>query len=149
MGGVAALLTAMLLAAGLRVVHLPGLAVNRARRGARSGENESDPRDAKVIAEQVMLRDDPRVMELPDELAADLRLLVSHRTVLVKETTAWINRLRDLLASIHPGLEKATDPTNKSTVAPPRRQGRSRLASRPGKPAPTGRRSIGPSAPTG
>jgi transposase len=71
----------------------------------RSGENKSDPRDAKVIAEQVMLRDDLRVVELPDELTADLRMLVSHRTVLVKETTAWINRLRDLLASIHPGLE--------------------------------------------
>lgn len=116
MGSVAALLTAMLLAAGFRVVHVPGLAVNRARRGTRGGENKSDPRDAKVIAEQVMLRDDLRTIELPDEATAELRLLASHRTVLVKETTARINRLRDLLASIHPGLEKATDPTNKSSL---------------------------------
>ncbi|MBV7696526.1 transposase [Streptomyces sp. TRM70350] len=116
MGSVAALLTAMLLAAGFRVVHVPGLAVNRARRGTRGGENKSDPRDAKVIAEQVMLRTDLRQVRLPDEATAELRLLVSHRTVLVKETTARINRLRDLLASIHPGLEKATDPTNRSSL---------------------------------
>jgi Transposase and inactivated derivatives len=116
MGSVATLLTAMLLAAGFRVVHVPGLAVNRARRGTRGGENKSDPRDAKVIAEQVMLRDDLRTVELPDEATAELRLLVSHRTVLVKETTARINRLRDLLAAIHPGLERATDPTNKSSL---------------------------------
>jgi len=106
----------MLLAAGLRVVHVPGLAVNRARRGTRGGENKSDPRDAKVIAEQVMLRDDLRAVQVPDEISVELRLLVSHRTVLVKEATARINRLRDLLASIHPGLEKVTDPTNKSSL---------------------------------
>jgi transposase len=116
MGSVATVLTAMLLAAGLRVVHVPGLAVNRARRGTRGGENKSDPRDAKVIAEQVMLRDDLREVELPDEATAELRLLVSHRTVLIKETTARVNRLRDLLASVHPGLERATDPTNKSSL---------------------------------
>ncbi|MFI6935935.1 IS110 family transposase, partial [Streptomyces sp. NPDC050287] len=75
LGGVAAVLTAMLLAAGLRVVHVPGLAVNRARRGTRGGENKSDPRDAKVIAEQVMLRTDLREVELTDEATAELRLL--------------------------------------------------------------------------
>ncbi|GAA1017648.1 IS110 family transposase [Streptomyces thermogriseus] len=116
LGGVAALLTAMLVAAGLRVVHVPGLAVNRARRGTRGGENKSDPRDAQVIAEQVMLRTDLRQVELTDEATAELRLLAGHRTALVKETTARVNRLRDLLASLHPGLERATDPTNKSSL---------------------------------
>ncbi|OEV04488.1 IS110 family transposase, partial [Streptomyces oceani] len=66
LGGIASLLTAMLLAEGLRCVHVPGLTVNRARRGTRGGENKSDPRDAKTIAEQVMLRDDLRVVDLPD-----------------------------------------------------------------------------------
>lgn len=37
LGGVAGLLQAMLLHDGLRVVHVPGLAVNRARRGTRGG----------------------------------------------------------------------------------------------------------------
>ncbi|MFC5218935.1 IS110 family transposase [Streptomyces coerulescens] len=114
LGGIAALLVAMLLAEGLSCVHVPGLAVNRARRATRGGENKSDPRDAKVIAEQVMLRDDLRVVELPEETAVELRLLVSHRTTLVREATARTARLRDLLTGIHPGLEKATDPTNKS-----------------------------------
>jgi transposase len=116
LGGVAGLLTAMLLAAGFSCVHLPGLAVNRARRGTRGGENKSDPRDARVIAEQVMLRDDLRPIDLPEEATADLRLLVGHRTTLTKETTARINRLRDLLASIHPGLERVVDPTNKGSL---------------------------------
>ncbi|MFF3243777.1 IS110 family transposase [Streptomyces sp. NPDC002870] len=116
MGGVAGLLTAMLLTADFRCVHVPGLAVNRARRGTRGGENKSDPRDAKVIAEQVVLRDDLRIVDLPEETTVDLRLLVSHRAVLAKETTARINRLRDLLTGIHPGLERVVDPTQKSSL---------------------------------
>ncbi|MFJ8114323.1 IS110 family transposase [Streptomyces sp. NPDC096132] len=137
LGGIATLLTAMLLAAGFRVVHVPGLAVNRARRATRGGENKSDPRDAKVIAEQVMLRDDLRTVEFPDETTVELRLLVSHRTTLVKEATARTARLRDLLTGIHPGLERAVDPTNQSglillghyvTPAEIRRAGTARIA---------------------
>ncbi|MGY1440094.1 IS110 family RNA-guided transposase [Streptomyces reniochalinae] len=137
LGGIAGLLTAMLLAAGLRCVHLPGLAVNRARRGTRGGENKSDPRDAKTIAEQVMLRDDLRVVDLPDEQTTELRLLVSHRTTLVKEATARTSRLRDLLTGIHPGLERVVDPTSQSglvllghyvTAAEIRRAGPARIA---------------------
>ncbi|MEU5840199.1 IS110 family transposase [Streptomyces diacarni] len=137
LGGIAGLLTAMLLAAGLRCVHLPGLAVNRARRGMRGGENKSDPRDAKTIAEQVMLRDDLRVVDLPDEQTTELRLLVSHRTTLVKEATARTSRLRDLLTGIHPGLERVVDPTSQSglillghyvTAAEIRRAGPARIA---------------------
>src|SRR4051812_32649213 len=52
-GGIASLLTAMLLDAGIKVVHVPGLAVNRAREGTTGGEHKSDPRDAAVIADQV------------------------------------------------------------------------------------------------
>ncbi|MEU6285850.1 IS110 family transposase [Streptomyces sp. NPDC047028] len=115
-GGIAGLLTAMLLAEGLRCVHVPGLAVNRARRATRGGENKSDPRDARTIAEQVMFRDDLRVVDLPDEQAVELRLLVSHRTTLVKEATARTARLRDLLTGIHPGLERVADPTRQSAL---------------------------------
>ncbi|MFG2789107.1 IS110 family transposase [Streptomyces sp. NPDC048419] len=109
LGGIAGLLAAMLLAEGFTCVHVPGLAVNRARRATRGGENKSDPRDAKVIAEQVMLRDDLRIVELPEETAVELRLLVAHRTTLVKDATARTARLRDLLTGIHPGLERAVD----------------------------------------
>lgn len=116
LGGIAGLLAAMLLAEGFACVHVPGLAVNRARRATRGGENKSDPRDAKVIAEQVMLRDDLRPIELPEETTVELRLLVSHRTTLVRDATARTARLRDLLTGIHPGLERVTDPTRTSSL---------------------------------
>jgi transposase len=112
LGGIAGLLTAMLLTQKLRCVHVPGLMVNRARRGTRGGENKSDPKDAKVIAEQVMLRSDLRQLQAPDEVVVELRLLVGHRTVLVKEATARTTRLRDLLTGIHPGLERVVNPAN-------------------------------------
>src|SRR5215218_5997554 len=38
-GGIASLLTAMLLEAGVEVVHVSGLAVNRARQGVGGGEH--------------------------------------------------------------------------------------------------------------
>ena len=55
-GGIAGLAEAVLSQAGVRLVHVPGLAVNRARLATRGGENKSDPRDARVIAEQVRTR---------------------------------------------------------------------------------------------
>ncbi|MGS2616336.1 IS110 family transposase [Micromonospora sp. LZ34] len=44
LGGIAGLLQVMLGDAGLRLVHVSGLAVNRARRATRGGEHKSDPR---------------------------------------------------------------------------------------------------------
>jgi transposase len=135
-GGIAGLLTAMLLEAGIAVVHVSGLAVNRAREGTTGGEHKSDPRDAAVIADQVRQRRDLRAVEALGELNAELRLLVGRRRELVAEQTRRINRLRDLLASIHPGLERVVDPTTKAgqqllggyvTPAEIRRAGRRRL----------------------
>jgi transposase len=117
LGGIARLLEVMLVAAGLEVVHVPGLAVKTARRATRGGEHKSDPRDARVIADQVRARDDlRRVMPLSDA-DAELGLLVSRRHELVVGQTRRIARLRDLLCSIHPGLERAVDPTNKISLA--------------------------------
>jgi transposase len=112
MGGVASLLTTMLLEAGLRLVHVPGLVVNRARRATRGGEHKSDPRDAKVIADQLRLRDDWRELDLTDDTSLDLRLLVSRRRALVMDQTRRLVRLREMLASIFPGLERNLDITN-------------------------------------
>ncbi|MBR7833628.1 IS110 family transposase [Actinospica durhamensis] len=149
LGGIAGLLTAMLLAEGLRCVHVPGLAVKRARRGTRGGENKSDPRDSKVIAEQVMFREDLREVALPEDAAVEMRVLVSCRTTLVKEAMARIARLRELLLGVHPGLERVTDPTRVSslvllahyvTPAEIRRAGRRRRApDRAPRPRPTSR----------
>lgn len=135
-GGVASLLTAMLAEAGIRLVHVPGLVVNRARRATKGGEAKSDPRDAKTIADQLRLRDDWRVLDQPGEVSVDLRLLVSRRRDLVVDQTRRLARLREMLASVFPGLERAVDVANLAdlalltryaTPAEVRRAGRRRL----------------------
>lgn len=135
-GGIASLLCAMLLQDEVEVVHVPGLAVNRARQGTIGGEHKSDPRDAAVIADQVRHRRDLRAVSALSELDAELRLLVSRRRELVTDQTRRISRLRDLLASINPGLERIVDPTQKAsqqllcryvTPTETRRAGRRRL----------------------
>jgi hypothetical protein len=50
MGGIANLLTAMLFEVGIRLVHVPGLVVNRVRRASRGGEAKSDPHRQHVAA---------------------------------------------------------------------------------------------------
>lgn len=137
LGGMARLLEVMLTAAGLDVVHVPGLAVKTARRATRGGEHKSDPRDARVIADQVRSRDDLRRVSPIAEADADLALLVGRRQDLVVDQTRRISRLRDMLCSIHPGLERVVDPTNKislallanyATPAEIRRAGKTRIA---------------------
>lgn len=115
-GGIASLLVVMLQDAGLPVVHVPGLAVNRARQGTVGGENKSDPRDARVIADQVRTRRDLRPVEPDSEQAAELRLLVGRRRDLVADQTRRLARLHDLVVSVHPGLEHALDLTNKTDL---------------------------------
>jgi Transposase len=136
LGGIAALAEAMLLAEGLRVVHVPGLAVNRARQGTTGGEHKSDPKDAAVIADLVRMRDDLRVLEPARDVDVELRLLTSRRSEIVADQTRRASRIRDLLVSIHPGLERVTDVTTKTrlwlltryvTPAEIRRAGRARL----------------------
>jgi transposase len=137
LGGIAALAEAMLLAEGLMVVHVPGLAVNRARRGTVGGEGKSDPKDAAVIADQVRMRDDLRTVEAARDIDIELRLLAGRRSEIVADQTRRAARLRDLLVSVFPGLERVTDVTTKTglylltryvTPAEIRRAGRARLA---------------------
>ena len=78
-GGVASLLVAMLAEAGIAMVHLAGLAVNRARQGTVGGEHNSDPRDATVIADQVRVRRDLRPVQASEEIDIEIRLLVGRR----------------------------------------------------------------------
>jgi transposase len=142
LGGIASLLEAMLLDAGLAVVHVPGLAVNRARRGTVGGEHKSDPKDARVIADQVRMREDLRPVARMRDDDVELRLLVGRRSEIVADQTRRAARLRDLLAAIHPGLERVVDVTTKSglwllsryvTPTEIRRAGRRRLLAHLGK----------------
>jgi transposase len=108
-GGIAGLAEAMLAEAGFALVHVPGLAVNRARQGTTGGEHKSDPRDARVIAELVRIRQDLRPIAPASELDLELRLLVGRRRDLVEAQTQRLARLHDLLVGIFPGLERALD----------------------------------------
>jgi len=115
-GGIAGLAEAMLAEAGFALVHVPGLAVNRARQGTVGGEHKSDPRDARVIAEQVRIRQDLRPIEPASEIDLELRLLVGRRRDLVQAQTQRLSRLHDLLVGIFPGLERCLDLTTKGPL---------------------------------
>lgn len=115
-GGIAGLVEAMLAEAGFRLVHVPGLAVNRARQGTVGGEHKSDPRDARVVAEQVRIRHDLRPIEPASERDLELRLLVGRRRDLVDAQTQRLARLHDLLVRIFPGLERSLDLTTKGAL---------------------------------
>ena len=115
-GGIAALAEAMLAEAGFALVHAPGLAVNRARQATVGGAHKSDPRDARVIADQVRIRQDLRPIESASELDLELRLLVGRRRDLVDGQTQRLSRLHDLLASNFPGLERGLDLTTKGPL---------------------------------
>jgi Transposase len=96
---------------------VPGLAVNRARHGSVGGQGKSDPKDARIIADQLRLRaGDFRPITLADDTVAELRLLVSRRGDLVVDQTRRISRMRYLLATIHPSLEHALDLTNQGPL---------------------------------
>jgi transposase len=115
-GGIAGLAQAMFAQAGIALVHVPGLTVNRARQGSVGGENKSDPRDARTIAEQVRTRTDLRTLEPATEIDLEIRLLVGRRQDLVMAQTQRIQRLHDLLVSIFPGLERALDLSTKGPL---------------------------------
>lgn len=86
-GGIAGLAEAMLAQAGFVLVHVPGIAVNRARQGTVGGENKSDSRDARTIADQVRTRVDLRPIEAATEIDLEIRLIVSRRGDLVQAQT--------------------------------------------------------------
>ena len=108
---------AMLAEAGFALVHVPGLAVNRARQGTVGGEHKSDPRDARTIAEQVRTARRPA----PDRAATETRCRdpaagrPSPRPR--RRPDPAPRRLRDLLASIFPGPGARLDPTKKAEPA--------------------------------
>lgn len=113
--GAAGLLLALLAETGDRLVYVPGRLVNRMA-GAFAGEGKTDARDARTIAETARMRTDLTVVTGIDELIADLKVLVARREDLMADWVRQINRLRDLLASIFPALERAFDYTTRSPL---------------------------------
>jgi hypothetical protein len=109
LGNIAVFLVATLLAAGETLVYVPGRCVHRARAGFRGGEHKSDPKDARVIADQVRARRAKLRAITADDLDAStaaLKLLITRRRVLTPKQTRRITQLHDLLVQVHPGLER-------------------------------------------
>lgn len=111
----AALLVAVLVAAGEHVVYVPGRVVNRMA-GAFRGESKTDAKDARVIAETARLRRDLAVVAASDDLIVELTRLTAHRADLMADWVRGVNRLRDLLTSIFPALERAFDYSTRSAL---------------------------------
>jgi transposase len=107
-GGSAALLLALLWERGQRVVYVPGLTVDRARDAYR-GESKTDAKDAHVIADQARMRSDLGALEPGEAALAELQLLLARRRDLVTDQTRTIIRLKEVLLSLFPALERALD----------------------------------------
>ena len=96
--------------AGCLVAYLPGLSMRRIA-DLYPGQAKTDARDAYVIADAArtmphLLRD----LKADDETVAALSMILGFDDDLAAESTRTINRLRGLLTSIHPGLERAIGP---------------------------------------
>ncbi|ACU72069.1 transposase IS116/IS110/IS902 family protein [Catenulispora acidiphila DSM 44928] len=91
---------------GCEVAYLPGLAMRRLA-DTYEGEAKTDARDAFVIAD--VARTNPRTLRqitVTDQTEAELAMLVGFDDDLAGESTRTSNRLRGLLAQIHPSLER-------------------------------------------
>ena len=94
--GGAGLLIAVLVARDQQLLYISGRTVHHAAGGYR-GDGKSDAKDAAVIADQARMRRDLHPLSSEDELATEMRLLVSYRRDLVADRTRTINRLRATL----------------------------------------------------
>ncbi|UXY25002.1 IS110 family transposase (plasmid) [Streptomyces cynarae] len=110
-GGEPGLLIAVLINHMQELLYIPGRMVNRASDAYR-GEGKTDARDARIIADQARMRRDLRPIRPGDEANIELGLLTSRRVDLVAERTRTINRLRSVLTSMFPALERAVELTN-------------------------------------
>ena len=107
-GAPSALLLALLSQAGQPVRYASGRLV-AAMSGAYPGEGKTDPKDAFVIAATARLRRSLPVIDHKTDLACNLGLLTAHRADLVADRVRMINRLRDVLTSVFPALEREFD----------------------------------------
>lgn len=113
--GSAALLVALLTGTGQRVLSVPGRLVNRMA-GAFAGEAKTDAKDAHTIAETARLRCDLSAVPIPDQVVGDLQILTARRADLMADWVRGVNRIRELLGSIFPGLEQAFDYSTRSAL---------------------------------
>lgn len=107
-GAPSALLLALLAQAGQSVRYASGRVV-AAMSKAYTGEGKTDAKDARVIAETARIRRDLAVIDQETDLVRDLGALSGHRADLIADRVRMINRLRDLMTSVFPSLEREFD----------------------------------------
>jgi transposase len=107
-GAPSALILALLARAGQSVRYASGRVV-AAMSAAYAGEGKTDARDAYVIAETARIRRDLAVIDRDSELVRNLAVLTGHRADLIADRVRMINRLRDLMTSVFPSLEREFD----------------------------------------
>jgi transposase len=107
-GAPSALLLALLARASQPVRYASGRVV-AAMSAAYAGEGKTDAKDSYVIAETARLRHDLAVIDQDTDLVRDLGVLTGHRADLVADRVRMINRLRDLMTSVFPSLEREFD----------------------------------------
>lgn len=107
-GAPSALLLALLARADQSVRYASGRVV-AAMSAAYAGEGKTDAKDAYVIAETTRLRRDLSVIDTDTDLVRNLAVLTGHRADLIADRVRMINRLRDLMTSVFPSLERAFD----------------------------------------
>jgi transposase len=101
----AALLLALLSRAGQPVRYASGRLVSVMSQ-AFTGEGKTDAKDAFVIAETARLRTDLPVIGSEGDLVREMELLSTRRADLIADRVRMLNRLRDLLTSVFPALER-------------------------------------------
>jgi len=114
-GGSAALLLALLWEQNQRVLYISGLTVDRSRNAYR-GESKTDARDAHVIADQARMRPDLGELEAGEQQIGELQLLLARRRDLITDQSRTITRLRGMLLSLFPALERALDLNSKGPL---------------------------------
>ncbi|URN07653.1 IS110 family transposase [Actinomadura madurae] len=111
----AALLLAILLTSGQKVVYVPGRVVH-GMAGVFRGEGKTDAKDARIIADTARMRGDLTELTVTDELVVELTRLTSYRADVMADWVRGINRLRELLTSIFPALEASFDYSTRSAL---------------------------------
>jgi len=73
-------------------------------------------KDARQVADQARMRRDFAALTPPDELLAELGLLVAERRDLQADRVRLIGRLREHLVAVLPALERAVQVTRKGSL---------------------------------
>ena len=107
LGTPSALLVALLAQAGEQVRYASGRVV-AVMSTAYTSEGKTDAKDAYVIAETARIRTD-LVVDTNTDMVRSLGVLTGHRADLVADQVRMIERLRDLLTSVFPALEREFD----------------------------------------